>query len=58
MQSRPKKYDEQKLNDYIAMVIENISLGTLTTEQKARELTVLVLTLLSVAPKTMRVGVS
>ena len=51
-QGHPKR----NLDDYIAMVVENISLGNLTTEQLDRELAVFALTLLSVVPKTMKAG--
>ena len=50
------KHPKRNLTDYTAMVVENISLGNLTTEQKERELAVFALTLLSVVPKTMKAG--
>jgi hypothetical protein len=55
MQRRWKKDPENDLNDYISFVIENISLGQLTTEQQARELSVFALTLLAVKiqPKSL-----
>ena len=47
MQRRFKKDPEADLESYIVFVIENISIGNLTTEQKTRELSVLCLTLLA-----------
>lgn len=42
---------EKDLDEYISMLIENVTLERMTTEQVARELTVFALTLLSAKPK-------
>ena len=57
MQRRFKKDPKEDINDYVGMVIENISLGNLTTEQVAREMTIFSLTLLRATPKAMAGGV-
>ena len=57
MQRRFKQEPKDHLEEYIGMVIENISLGNLTTKQVAREMTIFSLTLLCATPKAMAGGV-
>lgn len=55
MQRRFKKDPQADLESYISMVIENLSIGKLNTEQVDRELSIFALTLLSakVLPKSL-----
>ena len=44
---------QEKLDEYVAFVIDNITLGSLTTEQQTREIVILTVTALAFSPKTL-----
>jgi hypothetical protein len=50
---RDKRTPQQKLDEYVSFVIDNLTLGSLTTEQQTREIVILTVTALAFSPKTL-----